>query len=173
MANHPVPFDTEAPLGARRAIIRYNPDDAADVEMVEATWGSNPRFSGGLSYRFVRSEGQTFPNQRCLVPASEFHIMAGERRYRVTLASGDHFYLAGVWEPAMDGWPLAYRIITVAANPEVGPFQERHGAIIYRHQVKLWLDRTVPEIDILETPPAGTFLIEEIDPAARQRSLAL
>lgn len=173
MANHPVPFDTEAPLGARRAIIRHNPDDPAELEMVEATWGSNPRFSGGQSYRFVRSEGQTFPSQRCLVPASEFHIMAGESRYRVTLVSGEHFYLAGVWEPAMDGWPLAYRIITVAANPEVAQFQERHGAIVGRREVTLWLDRTVPEGDILATPPAETFRIEGIDPAARQRTLAL
>ena len=40
--------------------------------MIEAAWGSNPRFSDGVSYEFIRSEGRQFPGNRCLVPASEF-----------------------------------------------------------------------------------------------------
>ena len=156
------PFDSEAPLGSRRAIIRRNPEDASEIEMVEATWDSNPRFSDGVGYRFVRSEGQTFPSNRCLIAASEFHMTVGDRRYRVTLDGGNLFYLAGVWEPAMGDWPLCYRVITVAANPEVARYQDRHGALIQRRQVMQWLDHQVPEIDLLETPPARTFLVEEI-----------
>ncbi len=167
----PTPFDSDAPLGARRAIIRRNPDDASEIEMVEATWGSNLRFSDGESYRFVRSEGRTFPSHRCLIPASEFHMTVGQKRYRVTLDGGNFVYLAAIWEPAMGDWPLCYRIVTVAANPEVGRFQERHGAIIQRRQRMEWLDATLPEIDLLETPPARTFLVEEI--GARQASLAI
>src|SRR3546814_5224787 len=72
MDSSPTPFDSNAPLGSRRAIIRRNPNDASEIEMVEAAWGSNPRFSDGASFRFVRSEGRTFPSHRCLVPASEF-----------------------------------------------------------------------------------------------------
>jgi hypothetical protein len=45
MDSNPTPFDSDAPLGSRRAIIRRNPDNVQEVEMVEATWGSNPRFS--------------------------------------------------------------------------------------------------------------------------------
>ncbi|KAK0349673.1 hypothetical protein LTR94_032138, partial [Friedmanniomyces endolithicus] len=108
----PTPFDSEAPLGSRRAIIRRNPDDATEIEMIEATWGSDPRFAGGVAYRFVRSEGHTFPSHRCLIPASEFHMTVGEKRYRVTLDGGNHFYLAAIWEPAMADWPLSYRVIT-------------------------------------------------------------
>ncbi|QNA87044.1 hypothetical protein G4G27_16550 [Sphingomonas sp. So64.6b] len=141
--------------------------------MVEATWGSDPRFGSGTSFRFVRSEGQTFPSHRCLIPASEFHMGIGDKRYRVTLDGGNFFYLAGVWEPAMGEWPLSYRIVTVAANREVALHQERHGAIIHRRQVMQWLDRTVPEADLLVTPPARTFLVEEIGPGARQPMLAL
>jgi putative SOS response-associated peptidase YedK len=169
----PTPFDSDAPLGSRRAIIRHNPDDPQEVEMVEATWGSNPRFSDGTSFRFVRSEGQTFPSHRCLVPASEFHMLAGKKRYRVTLDGGNFFYLAGVWELAMGGWPLCYRIITVAANPEIAHHQERHGAIILRRQVMQWLDKTVPESDLLATPPARTFVVEEIVDGPRQAALAM
>ncbi|MBV9841393.1 MAG: SOS response-associated peptidase family protein [Sphingomonadaceae bacterium] len=169
----PTPFDADAPLGGHRAIIRRNPDDASEIEMVEATWGSNPRFSDGVAYRFVRSEGQAFPNHRCLIPASEFHMTVGDKRYRVTLDGGNHFYLAGVWEPAMGDWPLCYRVVTVAANPEVARYQERHGAIIHRRQVMMWLDHSVPEVDLLETPPARTFLVEEIGAKPVQTMLAL
>ena len=172
MDSAPTPFDTDAPLGSRRAIIRRNPEDVQEVEMVEATWGSNPRFSDGIAYRFVRSEGQTFPSHRCLIPASEFHMTVGDRRYRVTLDGGNFFYLAGVWELPMGDWPLCYRIVTVAANPEVARFQDRHGAIIHRRQVMQWLDSTMPEMDLLETPPARTFVVEEIVEGPSQSALA-
>lgn len=100
-------------------------------------------------------------------------MTVGKRRYRVTLENGNFFYLACVWEPPMAGWPLAFRIITVAANPEVARYQDRHGAIIQRRQVMSWLDATVPENDLLATPAAHLFLVEEIDGAPVQRSLVL
>lgn len=102
------PFDSDAPLGSRRAIIRQNPDGVQEIEMIEATWGPNPRLSDGDSYRFVRSEGQTFPS-----------------------------------------------------------------AIIHRRQVMQWLDRIIPAIDLLATPPARTFIVEPIGAGARQPMLAL
>lgn len=163
MQSSPTPFNVDAPLGSHRAIIRRNPADLQEVEMVEAAWGSNPRFSDGVSYKFVRSEGRTFPAQRCLIPASEFHIRNGDQQFRVTLDTGNFFYLAGIWEPAMGDWPIGYRIITVDANPEVSRYQERHGAIIHRRQVMQWLDLTMPEVDLLVTPPANTFVIDEIE----------
>ena len=94
MDTRPIPFDSDAPFDAKRAIIRRNPDDPQEIEMVEARWGSNPRFSDGLAYRFVRSEGKTFPSHRCLVPASKFHMTVGKRKYRVTLDGGNFFYLS-------------------------------------------------------------------------------
>jgi putative SOS response-associated peptidase YedK len=171
MDSKPTPFDSDAPLGSRRAIIRKNPDNAQEIEMVEATWGTDPRFSAGTSFRFVRSEGQAFPAHRCLIPASEFRITRGDKQYRVSLDGGNFFYLAGVWEPAMAEWPLCYRILTVAANPEVAHYQERHGAIIQRRQVMHWLDGTVANEDLLVTPPARTFIVEEIGARAVQTTL--
>ncbi|RYY26105.1 MAG: hypothetical protein EOP62_11535 [Sphingomonadales bacterium] len=141
--------------------------------MVEATWGSDPRFSAGTSFRFVRSEGQLFPTHRCLVPASEFRMRVGDRQYRVALDGGNFFYLAAVWEPAMAEWPLCYRIVTVAANPEVAHHQDRHGAIIHRRQVMQWLDGTVAAEELLVTPPARTFTVEEVGARPVQTTLAL
>jgi putative SOS response-associated peptidase YedK len=172
MDSRPTPFDSDAPLGSRRAIIRRNPDNAQELEMVEANWGSDPRFGAGDSFRFVRAEGKTFPSHRCLIAASEFQMTVGKDRYRVTLDGGNFFYLAAVWEPAMAEWPLSYRIITVAANREVANFQERHGAIIHRRQVMHWLDATVPNIELLVTPPDRTFVIERTGARSDQTSLA-
>lgn len=169
----PTPFDSDAPLDSRRPIIRRNPADPQEIEMIEAVWGSNPRFSDGVSFRFVRSEGKTFPSLRCLIPASEFRMTVGDKTYRVTLDGGNFFYLAGIWEPAMGDWPVCYRIVTVAANPEVARYQERHGAIIHRRQVMQWLDHAVTEADLLETPPARTFIIEELGRRAREPMLVL
>lgn len=173
MDSAPTPFDTDAPLGDRRAIVRRNPDNATEIEMIEAAWGSNPRFTDGINYRFVRSEGKTFASNRCLIPASEFHMAVGAKRYRVTLEGGNFFYLAGIWEPAMADWPVCYRIITVYANSDISDYQERHGAIIHRRQVMQWLDGSVPEADLLKMQPARTFRVERIGKTLRQGQLAL
>lgn len=157
-----IPFDSDAAEGTLRPIIRYKPDGSGKKEVVNAHWGSNPRFSAGIEYRFVRSEGQTFPSQRCLIPASEFRMKVGKKDYRVMLDDGNFFYLAGVWEPPMAGWPLAFRIITVAANAEVSRYQDRHGAVVLRRQVTDWLDDLVPENELLVTPPARMFVVEEL-----------
>ena len=170
MDSKATPFDSDA-LGSRRAIIRRNPNNLSEIEMIEAAWGSNPRFSDGVRYEFIRSEGRTFPSNRCLVPASEFHIRNGEKKLRVTMEDGNFFYLAAIWEPAMGDWPVSYRIITVDANPEVMRYQERHGAI-QRRQVMQWLDHRVPEAELLTTPTAHLFSIEEMLTKPVQTSLA-
>lgn len=115
-------FDSDAPLGSRRAVIRYN---AAELEMVELAWGLKPKAVDERPFRFVRSEGRAFPDHRCLVPASEFHVTTAKRRYRFALEDGNWFYLAGVWRPATREWPESYAILTVEANPEVARYQER------------------------------------------------
>lgn len=170
MNSKATPFDSDA-LGSLRAIIRRNPDDCHEIEMIEAAWGSDPRFTDGVSYEFIRSEGKTFPSNRCLVPASEFHIRNGEKKFRAFREDGNFFYLAAIWEPPMGDWPVSYRIITVDANPDVILCQGRHGAIIERRQAQQWLDFNVPEADLLITSPVGIFTIQEVLTRPVQTSL--
>lgn len=172
MDSEATPFDSEA-LGSRRAIIRRNPDDCQEIEMIEAAWGSNPQFSDGVSYEFIRSEGKSFSSNRCLVPASEFHIRNGEKKFRAFREDGNFFYLAAIWEPSMGDWPVSYRILTVDANPDVIRYQSRHGAIIERRQVMQWLDFMVRQEALLVTPPSDIFTIEEILTKPVQTSFAL
>lgn len=62
---------------------------------------------------------------------------------------------------------------------EIGPsdtHQRKRAAVAIgaqRREVMQWLDRTVPEIDFLVTPPARTFLVEEIGAKPAQTALAL
>jgi putative SOS response-associated peptidase YedK len=162
MGSAPTPFDPDAPDGARRALIRRNPADESEIEMVEAVWGSDPRFAGGVNYRFVRSEGRAFPKRRCLIPASEFRMGTGDHRYRVTLDSGNFFYLAAVWDPPCADWPLSYRILTIPAGADIIPYQSRHGVVIERRDVMHWLDRTRPNDELFAEPPRHCFFVEPL-----------
>ncbi len=97
----------------------------------------------------------------------------GSKRHRATLDGGNFFYVAAIWDGPMADWPLSYRIITVEANPDVAPYQQRHGAIIQRRQVMQWLDLTVPEAELLVTPPARTFLVGALGADPRKRALLI
>jgi putative SOS response-associated peptidase YedK len=140
------------------------------VEMINAVWGSDPRFSDGVNFRFVRSEGGAFPTRRCLIPASEFRMGTGDHRYRVTLDSGNFFYLAAVWDPPLADWPLSYRILTIPAGADVIPYQSRHGVIIERRNVMHWLDATLPNDVLFAEPPRHSLFVE---PLRAQAVLAL
>lgn len=125
-------------------------------------WGSDPRFSDGVDYRFVRGDGKDFPvERRCLIPADAIDMKVGEKRFRATLDSGSWFYLAGIWEPGVEGG-INFRIVTIYAGADIVDYQQRHGAIIHRRQVYQWLDGLVPAAELLCPPPARTFDVERI-----------
>lgn len=166
----PTPFDPDAPSGGVQALVRRNPDNMTEIEMVKAVWGSDPRFNDGINYRFVRAEGRAFPARRCLIPASEFRMGTGDHRYRVTLDSGNFFYLAAIWDPPLADWPLSYRILTIPAGADVIPFQSRHGVIIQRRDVQHWLDGTLPDEELFAQPPRHMLFVE---PLRKQAKLPL
>lgn len=158
------PFAPDDALGSKRPIIRRNPDNERDIEMVEAAWGLAPRQRGERPFRFIRAEGRACPLMRCLVPASEFHVRNDGRLFRVTLEDGNFFYLAGVWRPEEDDWPLSYGVLTVEASPEVMVYQQRQGAVLLRGQNMAWLDLLRPEAELLRPMLARSFRIEEVAP---------
>jgi putative SOS response-associated peptidase YedK len=162
-------FDSEAAIGQRRVVIRR---DGRDVEMVELPWGLQPRESAGRAFTVIRAEGRTFPDLRCLVPASEFRFRVRGKQYGFSLANGDWFYFAGIWRPATREWPEAYAILTIEANADVAPFHDRQMAVIRREQRMAWLDRTCREEDLLHPLPAGSFKVARLRGEPRQAELA-
>jgi putative SOS response-associated peptidase YedK len=169
---HATPFDSDAPRGTRRLIIRRDPADGKP-ELLELNWGLQPKGPDDRPFRFVRSKGRLFTRNRCLVPASEFHVQANARRYRFALEDGNWFYLAGIWRAATGGWPASFAVITVPANPEVARYQDRQGALIRRNRHMAWLDHTLPEAEQLVSPPQLTFIVHEITGGYAQSMLAL
>ena len=149
-------FDIDGPLDQRRIIVRYGEDG---VEMVELRWGLKPREPGGRPFNLVRSEGRTFPSHRCLVPASAFRLTHRGRPLEFSLADGDWFYFAGIWRPAAPDWPEAYAILTIAANPDVAPYQDRQMAVLRRQQRMAWLDLSCPQDELLRPLPRRTFRV--------------
>lgn len=154
-----IAFDSNAPLGARRAIIRRYRDE---IEMVELAWGLKPKDPNERPFRFVRAEGRSFPSHRCLIPASEFHVTTEKRSYRFALEDGNWFYLAGIYRPATIDWPESYAVLMIEANPDVARFQDRQGAVLLRRQNMDWLDHRIPEAELLRPLPAWSFDVEEI-----------
>lgn len=159
------PADAVGEIGA---VIRPGRDG---IEMVNLRWGLQPRDEGGRPFTLVRAEGRGIDQRRCLVPASEFYLSRGGRRYRFTLADGDWFYFAGIWRPKSRCWPEAYAIVTIASAADVEPFHDRQMAVIRRCDRNAWLEGT-------DDPPAplaaGSFMGERVDTANEaQQSLAL
>ncbi len=115
-------FNSDAPLDERRVIVRRSGDE---VEMVELPWGLKPGETGARPCTVVHGEGRTFPNHRCLVPATEFRHRSNGKDYSFRLANGDWFYFAGIWRPATRDWPEAYAIITIESNGDIAPYQDR------------------------------------------------
>lgn len=152
--------------GEPGAVIRTGSD--REAEMVNLAWGFAPKEPGERPLTYIRSEGRRFGNRRCLIPGSEFSVSNGKgkdrRKWRVTLAgSEDLFYFAGIWRPAEGDWPPSYAMLTIAAGPDVEPYQDRQVAIIRRTDVTAWLDHLEPEASLLAPPPKGTFWLEQIE----------
>lgn len=163
-------FQSDAPLNERRVIIRRH---EGDVEMVELPWGLRPLDGGPRAVNVVRSEGRTFPDHRCLVPASEFRHRSGGQNFRFSLANGDWFYFAGIWRPATDLWPEAYAILTIDANDDIAPYHDRQMAVLTRDQRMDWLDGLIAEQNILQPLPAGSFQVKSLGTAPSQPRLAV
>lgn len=97
--------------------------------MVELRCGLRPKEPGGRSANLVRADGRKLPTHRCLVPASDFRVTRQGKCYRFSLADGDWFYFAGIWRPSVPDWPEAYAILTIEANVEVAPYNDRQGRV--------------------------------------------
>lgn len=163
-------FDSATSLDDRRVIIRR---DGRGVEMVERPWGLQPLEVGGRAFTLIRSEGRSFPSFRCLVPASEFRNRVNGKPYRYRLADDDWFYFAGIWRPATRNWPESYAILTIAANDDIAPYQDRQMAVLLREERMAWLDLTRRETELLRPLPKGTFRVERYREEPRQAALAL
>ena len=131
-------------------------------------WGLIPSWSreASIGSRMINARAETVAEKpsfrtalrrrRCLVLADGFYewrrTSAGKRPMRITMASGEPFAFAGLWDTwrgPHDEAVTSCTIITTRANDLLRPIYDRMPVILQRDQEDLWLDHDVQEPDVL------------------------
>ena len=94
----------------------------------------------------------------------------GKRPMRISLASGEPFAFAGLWETWKDpsGTLMpSCTIITTAANDLIGPIHDRMPVILPREMEEMWLDEQIQDpavlADLLRPYPADEMVVCEAE----------
>lgn len=126
------------------------------------SWAKDPK----IGSRMINARAETVAEKpsfrtalrrrRCLVLADGFYewqrTSAGKRPMRITMASGEPFAFAGLWDTwrdPQDETVTSCTIITTGANDLLRPIHDRMPVILQREQEDLWLDHDVREPDLL------------------------
>jgi putative SOS response-associated peptidase YedK len=64
-------------------------------------------------------------------------------------------------------------VVTIEANGDVAPYQDRQMAVLRRLQRMEWLDLSRSEHELLQPSPIGTFRVERAIARQAQTALAL
>ena len=135
---------------------------------VRMRWGLIPSWArkASIGSRMINARAETVAEKpsfrtalrrrRCLVLADGFYewrrTSAGKRPLRITMASGEPFAFAGLWDTwrdPQDKTVTSCTIITTGANDLLRPIHDRMPVILHREQEDLWLDHDVREPDVL------------------------
>lgn len=152
-------------------------------------WGLVPSWSKEPKPKFpninARAEGlsdsRMFGNavkgrRRCLVLADSFYEwrkLTDKRPMRITLASGEPFAFAGLWEhwrpkPGQDGQPFdSCTIVTTTPNDLIAPIHDRMPVMLPKEAESMWLDPALePEaaLTLLRPYPADVMEMHEVSP---------
>ena len=125
---------------------------------VHMRWGLIPSWAreASIGSRMINARAETVAEKpsfrtalrrrRCLVLADGFYEWrrtgAGKRPMRITMASGEPFAFAGLWDTwrdPQDETVTSCTIITTGANDLLRPIHDRMPVILQRDQEDLWL----------------------------------
>ncbi len=133
-------------------------------------WGLVPAWSKepAMGSRLINARAETvaekpsfrsaFRARRCLIPADGFYEWkaSGGRKqpYRVGLASGEPFAMAGIWEQweGVEGFLETCAIITTEPNELTATIHNRMPVILDSVNAERWL--LAPAVDLLRPYPA-------------------
>ena len=147
-------------------------------------WGLIPSWakSASVGNRMINARAETvaempsfrtaLQRRRCLVLADGFYEWQGKgssrRPMRITMASGEPFAFAGLWDTWRDPKGEVVRscaIITTSANELLGPIHDRMPVILPRELESLWLDHDIQDstlAGILTPHPADEMAVYEV-----------
>ncbi len=153
------------------AAVRLGPGESGDDGrehggrcFVWLRWGLIPAWAKdtAIGNRMINARAETlaekpafrsaFRRRRCLIPADGFYEWKSEhgrkQPYRITLAVGGPFALAGLWEcwtdPQGAGTIESCTIITTEANDRLREIHHRMPAILAPESLDPWLDPKTP-----------------------------
>ena len=121
-------------------------------------WGLIPSWakSASVGNRMINARAETvaempsfrtaLQRRRCLVLADGFYEW--QRPMRITMASGEPFAFAGLWDAWRDPKGEVVRscaIITTSANESLSPIHDRMPVILPRELESLWLDHDIQD----------------------------
>ena len=99
---------------------------------------------------------QAYQKRRCLLVADGFYewqkVGRNKRPMRITLASGEPFAFAGLWETwntPSGGTVQSFTILTTSANETLAHIHNRMPVILRRDAEEIWLDHTVQDRELL------------------------
>ena len=126
------------------------------------SWAKDPK----IGSRMINARAETVAEKpsfrtalrrrRCLVLADGFYEWrrtgAGKRPMRITMASGEPFAFAGLWDTWRDPQNetvTSCTIITTRANDLLRPIHDRMPVILHKDLEEFWLDATVDDTGAL------------------------
>ena len=128
-------------------------------------WGFVPARPKAGPVINLRSEGRSFREGRCLVPASYFFEFTGQKypktKWRFSRAGADWFCFAGLWRAESSGEDR-FALLTTSPGPDMAPYHDRQPVILNRDLWGAWLDPAAPAGDLLGPSPAGSLEVEEV-----------
>ena len=181
------PWDYNVAPTTHQPVIRLDPD-SGERELALMRWGLVPYFAKDLktfAYSTINARAESistsplfrgpFERRRCLVPADGFYEWkklaaapsvaptkkpAAKQPYAFTLASGEPFAFAGVWDRWKDPTGNAlesFTIITTTPNQLTAAVHDRMPVILRPQDYELWLShppvephaKPVPQLELL------------------------
>ena len=129
-------------------------------------WGLIPFWAKRVSVGMINARAEAvaerpsfltaFQRRRCLVLADGFYEWqrkgSSRRPMRITMASGEPFAFAGLWDAWRDPKGKIVRscaIITTRANELLSPIHDRMPVILPRELESLWLDHDIQDYAVL------------------------
>jgi putative SOS response-associated peptidase YedK len=138
--------------------------DDGDDTIEPMAWGLH----GRINVRAESLERRRAPiRRRCILFADGFFEWHAKQPVYFTLANGEPFAFAGVWEPNRDA-PSTCAIVTCEPNDLVSAVHDRMPVILGRDSIELWLAPEPLPVDI------ATSVLRPYDAAAmRSRDVSL
>jgi putative SOS response-associated peptidase YedK len=159
------------PDGTRRGIARLR---WGLVPHWASSPNSGPRPINLRAETVAHKFGELLRGKRCLIPADGFYEWKAEgktkRPHRFTLATGEPFAFAGLWDVWGEGAEklVTCCLITTAANDLVRPYHDRMPVIVPPEGYAAWLDPGTPQeglTALLKPYPAEAMRVAEASPA--------